>query len=150
MANDINRVTLVGRFTRDPEFKLINGTSLVNFSLANGRTYVSNGEKREESHFFDCEVWGKPADIIQQYCKKGKQIAIEGRLKQDTWETPEGKKASRIRIVVENFQLLGSKDDSSSGSSVSSSPASAGGNSYPSSPEYYNAAADGGDDDIPF
>ncbi|EJO69278.1 single-stranded DNA-binding protein [Leptospira kirschneri str. H2] len=140
---------MVGRFTRDPEFKSINGTSLVNFSLANGRTYVSNGEKREESHFFDCEVWGKPADIIQQYCKKGKQIAIEGRLKQDTWETPEGKKASRIRIVVENFQLLGSKDDSSSGSSVSSSPASAGGNSYPSSPEYYNAA-DGGDDDIPF
>ncbi|EMF70814.1 single-stranded DNA-binding protein [Leptospira interrogans serovar Djasiman str. LT1649] len=123
---------------------------MVNFSLANGRTYVSNGEKREESHFFDCEVWGKPADIIQQYCKKGKQIAIEGRLKQDTWETLEGKKASRIRIVVENFQLLGSKDDSSSGSSVSSSPASAGGNSYPSSPEYYNAAADGGDDDIPF
>ncbi|EMO43231.1 single-stranded DNA-binding protein [Leptospira noguchii] len=149
MANDINRVTLVGRFTRDPEFKSINGTSLVNFSLANGRTYVSNGEKREESHFFDCEVWGKPADIIQQYCKKGKQIAIEGRLKQDTWETPEGKKASRIRIVVENFQLLGSKDDSSSGSSVSSPPAASGGNSYPSSPEYYNAA-DGGDDDIPF
>ncbi|EMO90704.1 single-stranded DNA-binding protein [Leptospira noguchii str. 2001034031] len=142
-------MTLVGRFTRDPEFKSINGTSLVNFSLANGRTYVSNGEKREESHFFDCEVWGKPADIIQQYCKKGKQIAIEGRLKQDTWETPEGKKASRIRIVVENFQLLGSKDDSSSGSSVSSSPPVSGGNSYPSSPEYYNAA-DGGDDDIPF
>ncbi|EMO27444.1 single-stranded DNA-binding protein [Leptospira interrogans serovar Bataviae str. HAI135] len=142
-------MTLVGRFTRDPEFKSINGTSLVNFSLANGRTYVSNGEKREESHFFDCEVWGKPADIIQQYCKKGRQIAIEGRLKQDTWETPEGKKASRIRIVVENFQLLGSKDDSSSGSSVSSPPAASGGNSYPSSPEYYNAA-DGGDDDIPF
>ncbi|EMJ93263.1 MULTISPECIES: single-stranded DNA-binding protein [Leptospira] len=146
MANDINRVTLVGRLTRDPEFKSINGTSLVNFSLANGRTYVSNGEKREESHFFDCEVWGKPADIIQQYCKKGKQIAIEGRLKQDTWETPEGKKASRIRIVVENFQLLGSRDDSSSSPRESSS---SGGNSYPSSPEYYSPAPDG-DDDIPF
>ncbi|XDD51569.1 single-stranded DNA-binding protein [Leptospira sp. WS92.C1] len=146
MANDINRVTLVGRLTRDPEFKSINGTSLVNFSLANGRTYVSNGEKREESHFFDCEVWGKPADIIQQYCKKGKQIAIEGRLKQDTWETPEGKKASRIRIVVENFQLLGSRDDSSSSTRE---PASSGGNSYPSSPEYYSPAPDG-DDDIPF
>ncbi|WP_061249417.1 single-stranded DNA-binding protein [Leptospira alstonii] len=146
MANDINRVTLVGRLTRDPEFKSINGTSLVNFSLANGRTYVSNGEKREESHFFDCEVWGKPADIIQQYCKKGKQIAIEGRLKQDTWETPEGKKASRIRIVVENFQFLGSRDDSSSSPRESSS---SGGNSYPSSPEYYSPAPDG-DDDIPF
>ncbi|ABJ75798.1 MULTISPECIES: single-stranded DNA-binding protein [Leptospira] len=149
MANDINRVTLVGRLTRDPEFKSINGTSLVNFSLANGRTYVSNGEKREESHFFDCEVWGKPADIIQQYCKKGKQIAIEGRLKQDTWETPEGKKASRIRIVVENFQLLGSKDDSNSMSGSSSGGSSTfGGNS--SSPESYNPPAPDGDDDIPF
>ncbi|EMY76274.1 single-strand binding family protein [Leptospira weilii serovar Ranarum str. ICFT] len=107
---------------------------------------MSNGEKREESHFFDCEVWGKPADIMQQYCKKGKQIAIEGRLKQDTWETPEGKKASRIRIVVENFQFLGSRDDSSSSPRESSS---SGGNSYPSSPEYYSPAPDG-DDDIPF
>lgn len=51
MANDINRVTLVGRFTRDPEFKSINGTSLVNFSLANGRTYVSNGEKEKSPTF---------------------------------------------------------------------------------------------------
>ncbi|AVV48750.1 MULTISPECIES: single-stranded DNA-binding protein [Leptospira] len=145
MANDINRVTLVGRLTRDPEFKSINGTSLVNFSLANGRTYVSNGEKREESHFFDCEVWGKPADIIQQYCKKGKQIAVEGRLKQDTWETTEGKKASRIRIVVENFQLLGSKDDSNSMSGSATSGGSL------SSPEYYNPPpAPDGDEDIPF
>ncbi|EMM85167.1 single-stranded DNA-binding protein [Leptospira santarosai str. 2000027870] len=138
-------MTLVGRLTRDPEFKSINGTSLVNFSLANGRTYVSNGEKREESHFFDCEVWGKPADIIQQYCKKGKQIAVEGRLKQDTWETTEGKKAFRIRIVVENFQLLGSKDDSNSMSGSATSGGSL------SSPEYYNPPpAPDGDEDIPF
>lgn len=108
-------------------------------------------EKKEKSPTFSIVKSGENRLILfNNTAKKGKQIAIEGRLKQDTWETPEGKKASRIRIVVENFQLLGSKDDSSSGSSVSSSPASAGGNSYPSSPEYYNAAADGGDDDIPF
>ncbi|TGK09930.1 single-stranded DNA-binding protein [Leptospira fletcheri] len=147
MANDINRVTLVGRLTRDPEFKTVNGTSLVNFSLANGRTFVSNGEKKEETHFFDCEAWGKGAEIIQQYCKKGKQLVIEGRLKQDTWETMEGKKASRIRIVVENFQMIGGKE--SGGGDYGSSPAAAtGGTAYSSSHEDFGGS--GNDDDIPF
>ncbi|EPG67587.1 single-stranded DNA-binding protein [Leptospira wolffii] len=144
MANDINRVTLVGRLTRDPEFKTVNGTSLVNFSLANGRTYVTGGEKKEETHFFDCEAWGKGADIIQQYCKKGKQLVIEGRLKQDTWETMEGKKASRIRIVVENFQMIGARENGGGeyGSSANS------GSSYSSSHEEMSGSAM--DDDIPF
>lgn len=107
MANDLNRVTLIGRLTRDPEFKMIGQSSVVNFSIANNRIFVSNGEKKEETNFFDCEAWGKLADILKQYAKKGKQVAIEGRLKQSTWDTPEGKKASKIRIFVENCQLLG-------------------------------------------
>lgn len=149
MANDINRVTLVGRLTRDPEFKSINGTSLVNFSLANGRTYVSNGEK-ERSPIFSIVKSGETGRYHSTILQKGKQIAIEGRLKQDTWETPEGKKASRIRIVVENFQLLGSKDDSNSmGGSSSGGSSTFGGSSSPS-PEYYNPPAPDGDDDIPF
>ncbi|PJZ70232.1 single-stranded DNA-binding protein [Leptospira perolatii] len=147
MANDINRVTLVGRLTRDPEFKTVNGTSLVNFSLANGRTFVSGGDKKEETHFFDCEAWGKGADIIQQYCKKGKQLIIEGRLKQDTWETMDGKKASRIRIVVENFQMIGSKDGGGSDSNYGSSSSSSG-SSYAHSQE--EVGSSGMDDDIPF
>ncbi|MEI1279039.1 single-stranded DNA-binding protein [Leptospira hartskeerlii] len=146
MANDINRVTLVGRLTRDPEFKTVNGTSLVNFSLANGRTYVTGGEKKEETHFFDCEAWGKGADIIQQYCKKGKQLVIEGRLKQDTWETMEGKKASRIRIVVENFQMIGGARENGSGEYGSS--ASSGSSSYSSAQDDMGSSAM--DDDIPF
>jgi len=107
MANDLNRVVLLGRLTRDPEFKIIGQSSVVNFSVANNRVYVSNGEKREETNFFDCEAWGKLADVLKQYAKKGKQVAIEGRLKQSTWDTPDGKKASKIRIQVENCQLLG-------------------------------------------
>ncbi|WP_039947949.1 single-stranded DNA-binding protein [Leptospira fainei] len=146
MANDINRVTLVGRLTRDPEFKTVNGTSLVNFSLANGRTYFSNGEKKEETHFFDCEAWGKGADIIQQYCKKGKQLVVEGRLKQDTWETMEGKKASRIRIVVENFQMIGAKE---SGGGDYGSSATTGGSSYATT-SHEEFGSSGTDDDIPF
>ena len=91
MANDLNRVTLIGRLTRDPEIKTVGGTSVCNFSLATNRTYVSNGEKKEETHFFDCDVWGKLADVLKQYATKGKQLAIEGRLQQSVWDAPDGK-----------------------------------------------------------
>lgn len=107
MANDLNKVLLIGNLTRDPEYKIFNQTGVVNFSLANNKTYVSNGEKREEAHFFDCEAWGKMADTLKQYASKGTKLCIEGRLKQSTWDTPEGKKASKIRIHVESFQFLG-------------------------------------------
>lgn len=116
MANDLNKVILIARLTRDPDYKNINGNSLVNFGVANNRTYVSNGEKKEETHYFDCEAWGKLADIIRQYATKGKQVMIEGRLKYDSWESPDGKKASRVRIFVENLQLLGSSPGGGSGS----------------------------------
>lgn len=87
----------------------------MNFGVANNRVYVVNGEKREETHYFDCEAWGKLADIIRQYANKGKQVMIEGRLKYDSWDGQDGKKQSRIRIVVENLQLLGTASNSGSG-----------------------------------
>lgn len=117
MANDLNRVLLIGRLTRDPEIKTLSNTSVCNFSIANNRVYTANGEKREETHFFDCEVWGKLADVLKQYATKGKQIAIEGRLQQQIWDAPDGKKNSKIKIRVENFQLLGG-----AGSSPSATP----------------------------
>jgi len=95
MANDLNKVMLIGRLTRDPEFKSIKGSSVANFSLANNRSYTANNEKKEETHFFDCEVWGKLAEIIRDYGKKGKQIAVEGRLTQSSWDTPDGKKSQQ-------------------------------------------------------
>ncbi len=112
MANDLNTVFLIGRLTRDPEYKLVGSTPLVNFSLANNRIYMQNGEKKEEVSYFDCTAWGKLADVIRQYVNKGKQVAIEGRLKQESWDTPDGKKASKVRIVVNNIQLLGSSQAS--------------------------------------
>jgi single-strand DNA-binding protein len=115
MATDLNTVVLIGRFTRDPEYKIVNeGSSLVNFSIANNRTYVVNGEKKDETHYFDCVAWGKLAEIIKQYGSKGKQVLVEGRLVQETWDTPDGKKASKVRIRTENIQLLGSKGLNSS------------------------------------
>jgi single-strand DNA-binding protein len=114
MATDLNHVVLIGRLTRDPEFKQINQTSLVNFSIANNKTYVVNNEKKEDVHYFECSVWGKLADVIKQYATKGTQIMVQGRLEQDTWDSPEGKKMSKVKVRVENFQFLGGKSSSSS------------------------------------
>ena len=145
MANDLNKVLLIGRMTRDPEFKSVNGSSVVNFSIANNRVYVTNGEKKEETHYFDCVAWGRLADILKQYAGKGKQVAIEGRLQQQSWETPEGKKASKIRVYVGTAQLLGGQGqgggsgDRSDSSNSYDSGVSSGYDDYPA-----------GDDDIPF
>lgn len=123
MATDLNTVVLIGRVTRDPEFKRVGeGSSLVNFSIANNRTYMANQVKKDEVHFFDCVAWGKLAEIIKEYATKGKQILVEGRLVQDTWDTPDGKKASRVKIRVENMQLLGSKSNSNGSIQESSVP----------------------------
>ena len=114
MANDLNKVILIGRLTRDPELKNIGETTVAKFSLAVGSSYKKGNEKVDETSFFECEVWGKLADVLGQYATKGKQIAIEGKLKQDTWDTQDGKKASKVKIRVENFQLLGGKSEASS------------------------------------
>lgn len=110
MANDLNKVLLIGRMTRDPEFKSVNGSSVVNFSIANNRVYVTNGEKKEETHYFDCVAWGRLADILKQYAGKGKQVAIEGRLQQQSWETPEGKKLPKSESMSNPHNYWAAKD----------------------------------------
>lgn len=114
MANDLNAVTQIGRLTRDPELKTVNSTSLCNFSIANNQSFTSNGERKEKVNYFECVVWGKQAEIFKQYATKGKQIAVTGRLEQQTWDGQDGKRASKIVIRVENFQLLGGKSQESS------------------------------------
>lgn len=134
MATDLNSVILIGRLTRDPEFKRVGeGSSLVNFSIANNRTYLSNGEKKDETHYFDCVAWGKLAEIVKEYAGKGKQILVEGRLVHEVWDTPDGKKGSKVRIRAENIQLLGSKMNSDNQSMSSSADIP---RTMPSSPGY--------------
>ena len=109
MANDINRVMLVGRLVSDPEIKNLNsGTSVTNFSIANNRSYIKDGEKSEQVSYFECIAWGKLGEIIAQYCKKGKLIGLDGRLQQRSWDDKEGKKRYKVEVVVENFQFLSS------------------------------------------
>ncbi|MDH4200102.1 MAG: single-stranded DNA-binding protein [Spirochaetia bacterium] len=111
MANDINRVVLVGRLTRDPELKSTNnGSYLCRFTLASNRTiFQKDGENKEEVGFFDCIAWGKLAEIISKYTQKGRRVGIDGALRFSSWENAEGKRQSKVEIFVESFQFLDSK-----------------------------------------
>ncbi len=113
-----NRVTLLGNLTRDPQLKFLpSQTQVCEFGLAMNRKFkLQSGEDREEVTFVDVTAFGRQAEIINQYCTKGKQIFIEGRLKLDTWEDKNGGgKRSKLTVVVENFQLLGGRDDAAGG-----------------------------------
>ena len=111
MASDLNRVILVGRLTRDPELRYTpSGMAVASFSLANNRSYSTGGEKKDQVSYFDCVAWSKMGEIITEYCKKGKQIAVEGRLQQRRWDDQDGNKKTKVEIVVENFQFLSPRE----------------------------------------
>ena len=108
-----NKVLLMGNLTRDPQLRYLpNQTAVVDFGLAcNRRWRTPQGEDREETTFVDCSAFGKQAEVINQYCQKGKAIFIEGRLKFDQWEDKQGGgKRSKLSVVVENFQFIGSRE----------------------------------------
>jgi single-strand DNA-binding protein len=116
MANDINRVILIGRLTRDPELKSTSvGTYFCRFTLASNRSVYNKqtGESRDEVGYFDCIAWGKSAEIIHKYLQKGRRIAVEGSLRWSSWEGADGKKQSKVEIGVETFQFLEKKDQQS-------------------------------------
>ena len=114
MANDLNRVMMIGRLTKDPELKHIpTGTAVTSFSIASNRSNVKNGEKTEQVSYFECIAWGKLGEIIAQYQKKGSLIGLDGRLQQRSWDDKEGKKRYKVEIVVENVQFLGGKSENS-------------------------------------
>lgn len=106
MAN-YNKVLLIGNLTRDPELRYTpGGTAVADFGMAINRTWKGqDGEKREEVCFVDITAWAKQAEQIQQYCRKGRSLFVEGRLQFDQWEK-DGQKRSRLRVVLENFQFL--------------------------------------------
>src|SRR3954471_14187497 len=117
MAN-YNKIILVGNLTRDPQLKYLPSQMAVcDFGLAvNHKFKTKTGEDREEVLFIDCSCFGKGAEIINQYCTKGKQLLVEGRLKYDTWEDKQGGgKRSKHSVVVDNFQFLGGPRDSAGG-----------------------------------
>jgi single-strand DNA-binding protein len=162
-----NKVILLGNVTRDPELRYIaNGTAVTDIGLAvNDRRKTATGEWVEETTFVDVTLWGRTAEVAGEYVTKGAPLLIEGRLKLDTWEK-DGKKNSKLRVVGERMQLLGSRGgDGPRGEGGKPKAKTAGSREpAPQAEEYdqsggYGAAVSGGiessgpvgsDDDIPF
>jgi single-strand DNA-binding protein len=106
---NINKVFLGGRLTRNPELRYTpGGTGVAAFGIAVNRKWkAKDGSAQEEVTFLDCEAWGKTAEIITEHFTKGRPIFIEGRLKLDSWESKQGEKRSKVKVVADSFQFVG-------------------------------------------
>lgn len=105
---DLNRASILGRVTRDPEVRsTTSGQSVCTLSVATNRSWTdSAGTKQEKSEFHNCVLWGKLADIAGQYVTKGRRIYLEGRIETRDWTDQAGVKKYRTEIVVENMIML--------------------------------------------
>ncbi len=115
MANDLNVVALVGRLTRESELRYsAGGMAICRFSIAvNRRKRTADNRWEEEANFFDCVLFGKSAENLNQYLEKGRQVSIIGELRQNRWEQ-DGQNRSRVEIAVNSLQLLSSPGQSQS------------------------------------
>ena len=113
----VNKVILVGRLGRDPETRYTGGGQAVaNFSVATDETYKDKaGERQKRTEWHKIVVWGKQAEIAQQYLKKGSLIFIEGRIQSREWQDKEGQKRTSFEIVATNFRMLGGRGDGGAG-----------------------------------
>lgn len=148
MAN-LNKVMLIGNLTRDPELRHTpKGTAVAELGLAINRVWNDeSGQKREEATFVDVTLWGRQAELAARYLAKGRPLYIEGRLQLDTWDDKEtGKKRTKLRIVGETIQFLGSNPNpATAGGSAGSGSASS-----PDTRTERPATPPDEDDDVPF
>jgi single-strand DNA-binding protein len=155
MAN-LNRVLLIGNLTRDPELRVTpKGTATCQFGLAVNRSFKDeSGQQRDETTFVDVEAWSRQAETIAKYCTKGRPLFVEGRLRFDQWEDKaSGQKRSKLKVVLENFQFLGGRDDSAGGGPESGSARGDAGSGERHAPPPRRSApppADNLDEDVPF
>ncbi len=136
-----NRVVLVGNVTRDPELRYIgSGTAVTDLGLAVNERVKRNEQWVDEVNFFDVTLWARTAEIANEYLSKGSSVLIEGRLKHDRWEK-DGQKFSKVKIVGERMQMLGSRGGGggSHGGSQSSSHQQA--DSHPQEDQYSAATS---------
>jgi len=111
-----NKIILVGNLTRDIELRYAqSGTAIANTAIATSRKFTSNGEKKEEVCFVDITSFGRGGEVLNQYCRKGSKVLIEGRLSFEQWVDKEsGAKRSKHSVIVESMQMLDSKNDNQS------------------------------------
>jgi single-strand DNA-binding protein len=151
---NINRVVLTGNLTRDPELAATSSVSICKLGIA-VNTRRKNGDTWEEKpNYFRVTVFGRQAESCAQYLKKGRPVAIDGRLEWSQWETKEGQKRESIDIIADTVQFLGGRgDDAGSNGNGFSSSVSAPESDVPIDTGDFETAPVGGgaaDDDIPF
>jgi single-strand DNA-binding protein len=158
----VNKVILVGRLGRDPETRYTGGGQAVaNFSVATDETYKDrNGERQKRTEWHKIVVWGKQAEIAQQYLKKGSLIFIEGRIQSREWQDKEGQKRTSFEIVANNFRMLGGRAEGAAAGAGGGSRSGAGDDFDAGPPEesFGGSASHSGsggapeisDEDIPF
>jgi single-strand DNA-binding protein len=148
-----NKVILLGNLTRDPEVRYTpKGTAVTELGMAVNRVYTAdNGEKREETTFVDVTLWGRTAEIAGEYLKKGRPVLIEGRLQLDSWDDKQsGQKRSKLKVVGEGLQLIGSRPGGGGGGGGDEEGSGAPRSSSKSAPPPKAAPSEPDDDAIPF
>jgi single-strand DNA-binding protein len=104
--NNLNSVLIEGNLTRDPELSYTGkGTAVTRLGVANNRWFKQEEELQKETSFFDVTVWGRQAEVCEQYLKKGRGVRVVGRLRQDRWQDPEGNPHSKVEIVAEHVEF---------------------------------------------
>jgi single-strand DNA-binding protein len=147
-----NRVILVGNLTRDPELRYIpSGTAVSDISLAVNDRIKRGDQWVDEVSFIDVTLWGRTAEIANEYLSKGSPLLVEGRLKQDRWEK-DGQKHSKLKVTCDRMQMLGSREGGGGPRGGRSSGGGAGGEApqYDDSEQYMPAGGPPPSDDIPF
>jgi single-strand DNA-binding protein len=149
-----NRVVLVGNLTRDPELRYLpSGTAVSDIGLAVNDRIKRNDQWVDEPVFVDITLWGRTAEIANEYLSKGSPVLIEGRLKLDRWEK-DGQKHSKLKVVGERLQMLGSRDGNRGGGGGGrggrGAPSGEDQYQYDESDQYMPAGAPPPNDDIPF
>jgi single-strand DNA-binding protein len=111
MSRGLNKVMIIGHLGRDPEMRYTpSGRPVTNFSVATSRTWkTSDGERREETEWFNVVAWGSLAEICNEYLTKGQQVYIEGRLQTRQWEDDEGNKRKTVEVVAKEMIMLGDR-----------------------------------------
>lgn len=145
---DLNRATILGRLTRDPEVRTTpNGQQVTSMSVATGRVWTDkNGVKQERTEFHNCVLWGKLAEIAGQYLNKGRRVYAEGRIETRSWDAQDGTKRYRTELIIDNLIMLdGPRGDGNNTASNS------GGSNKPPMPSAPNAGTEEIKvEDIPF
>jgi single-strand DNA-binding protein len=133
MSRGLNKVMIIGKLGRNPEMRYTpSGRAVTSFSVATSRNWVnSEGERREETEWFNVVAWGNLAEICKQYLTKGQQVYVEGRLQTRGWEDQNGKKHYSTELVANEMIMLGERKSTEAGEEMGESEAGFESNEFP-------------------